>query len=290
MPISSRSKGLLWSLFGVVILSPDSLLIRLSNLSEFTLIFYRGALPPVTIIIFLIIYYKKNFFKSFFAMGLAGVFYALLYSIIHIAFVYSIQQTSVANTLVLIASAPIFAAILSLIFLKENPKTLTWLIIVFAFISMIIIGWGSYTTTGLIGDILALVTGLGMAASAVIVRYYKNIDLVPACVIGCILTALYALPLSNDLTLNSFQMINLFFMCLIILPIPFIVLTIAPRFAPAHEVALVFLLESVLGSLWVWLVINEQPPINTLIGGIMLLSSVFLFIFITAKEEPQSSD
>lgn len=290
MQISSRSKGLLWSLFGVLILSPDSLLIRLSNLSEFTLIFYRGALPPLTIIIFLIIYYKKNFLKSFFAMGLAGVFYALLYSIIHIAFVYSIQQTSVANTLVLIASAPIFAAILSLIFLKENPKMLTWLIIFFAFISMIIIGWGSYTTTGLIGDILALVTGLGMAASAVIVRYYKNIDLVPACVIGCILTALYALPLTNDFTLNSFQMINLFFMCLIILPIPFIILTIAPRFAPAHEVALVFLLESVLGSLWVWLVINEQPPMNTLIGGIMLLSSVFLFIFITAKEESQSSD
>ena len=54
--------------------------------------------------------------------------------------------------------------------------------------------------------------------------------------------------------------------------------------------ALVFLLESVLGSLWVWLIINEQPPLNTLIGGIMLLSSVFLFIFITAKEESQSSD
>ena len=72
-------------------------------------------------------------------------------------------------------------------------------------------------------------------------------------------------------------------MCLIILPIPFIILTIAPKYSPAHEIALIFLMESVLGTIWVWLVINEIPPMNTTIGGIILLISVSIFIIKTTK-------
>ena len=283
--MSNRNKGLLMSLIGVFILSPDSLLIRLADLNDLSLIFYRGALPPITIILFLIIYYKGNIAKSFLLMGKAGIIYALLQSLMFITFVYSIQHTAVANTLVIIASAPIFTAILSVIFLKENPKSLTWVIIFFALISIVIIGWGSFITTGFTGDVLALITGILMAACAIVVRYYKNLDLVPACVVGCLLTALYALPFSPELTINFSQIIYLSLMCFIILPIPFIILTIAPRLTPAPEVTLIFLLESILGTLWVWIIINEQPPLNTLIGGIMLLCSVFLFVFITAKEE-----
>ena len=287
--MSNRNKGLLMSLIGVFILSPDSLLIRLADLNDLSLIFYRGALPPITIILFLIIYYKGNIAKSFLLMGKAGIIYAILHSVMFVTFAYSIQHTAVANTLVIIASAPIFTAILAIIFLKENPKPLTWVIIFFSLISIVIIGWGSFISTGFIGDVLALITGILMAACAIVVRYYKNLDLVPACVVGCILTALYALPFSPDLTINISQIIYLSLMCFIILPIPFIILTIAPRLIPAPEVTLIFLLESILGTLWVWIIINEQPPLNTLIGGIMLLCSVFLFVFITAKEEYNAS-
>jgi len=285
MQRSKRTKGLYISLIGVFILSPDSLLIRLLNLSDLSLIFYRGILPAIATIFFLLLYYKKNIIKAFFLIGFAGLLYAFLYSIVHITFTYSIQHTAVANTLVLIASAPIFTAILSLIFLKENPTPITWLTIFFALISIIIIGWGSYTTDGFIGDILALITGIGMAASAILVRYCKEKDLVPAVVIGCILTVFYCLPFSPNLAVNNEQIIYLFLMGFIVVPSAFIVLTIAPRYTPAHEVTLIFLLESILGTLWVWFVISEKPPLNTLIGGIMLLSSVFLFVFVTAKEE-----
>ena len=73
-------------------------------------------------------------------------------------------------------------------------------------------------------------------------------------------------------------------MGLIILPIPFIILAIAPKYTPAHEVALIFLMESVLGTAWVWFVINEVPPLNTVIGGILLLGSVSIFIYQTTKK------
>tara|TARA_A100001011_G_C14297519_1_gene839156 strand:+ start:1100 stop:1954 length:855 start_codon:yes stop_codon:yes gene_type:complete len=283
--MEARNKGLLLSLVGVLILSPDSLLIRLVNLDDYSLIFYRSALPVITIFLFLFYIYKFNLFKSFILIGNIGIFYALLYAITHVCFVYSIQNTSVANTLVLIAAAPIFAAIFSIFILKEIPNFFTWIIIFIALLGMIIIGWGSYTTSGFFGDLMALIVALGMGFSMVIVRYYKNIDLVPACLIGCIIAALYALPFDINFSLNSFQVLILLIMCLIILPIPFIILTIAPKYAHAHEVALIFLMESVLGTAWVWFVINEVPPINTIIGGIILLIAVSIFIVKTTREK-----
>ena len=104
--MKTRNKGLILSFVGVLILSPDSLFIRLVNLDDFSLIFYRSALPIVTILIFLIYTYQKSFLKSFYLIGIPGIIYAILYAITHICFVYSIQNTAVANTLVLIASAP----------------------------------------------------------------------------------------------------------------------------------------------------------------------------------------
>ena len=189
-----------------------------------------------------------------------------------------------ANTLVLIAAAPIFAAIFSVFILKEIPNFFTWIIIFIALSGMIIIGWGSYTSTGIFGDVMALIVAVGMGFSMVLVRFYKNKDLVPACLLGCVIAALYALPFNVNFNLNNSQIFILLLMCLIILPIPFMILTIAPKYAPAHEVALIFLMESVLGTTWVWFIIKETPPSNTIIGGIILLIAVSIFIFKSTRE------
>ncbi len=282
--MKTRNKGLILSFIGVLIISPDSLLIRLVNLDDFSLIFYRSTLPIVTILIFLIYTYQKSFLKSFYLIGIPGIIYAILYAITHICFVYSIQNTAVANTLVLIASAPIFAAIFSVFILKEIPTVFTWIVILIAMFAMIIIGLGSFTTTGLYGDFMALIVAIGMGFSMVLVRLFKNKDLVPACLLGCLIAAIYALPFGINFNLNNDQLVLIFIMCLIILPIPFMIMTISPKFAPAHEVALIFLLESVLGTAWVWFIINESPPINTIIGGTLLIASVTIYIYQTTKK------
>ena len=282
--MKTRNKGLILSFIGVLILSPDSLLIRLVDLDDFSLIFYRSALPILTILIFLIYTYQVSFLKSFYLIGIPGIIYAILYAITHICFVYSIQNTAVANTLVLIASAPIFAALFSVFILKEIPSLFTWIVILIAMLAMIIIGVGSFTTTGLYGDLMALVVAIGMGFSMVLVRLFKNKDLVPACLLGCLISALYALPFGINFDLNNNQFILILIMCLILLPIPFMIMTISPKFAPAHEVALIFLLESVLGTTWVWFIIQEVPPLNTIIGGILLLGSVTIFIYQTTRK------
>ena len=282
--MKKSSQWLTLSLVGVLLLSPDSLLIRLLNLSDFSLIFYRSYLPAVTLFIFILWFYKKNTIQAFLLIGVPGVIYATLYAITHVCFVYSIQYTSVSNTLVIVASAPIFSAILSIIFLKEQPSLFTWVIIFIALVSMFIIGWGSYSTTGIFGDIMALIVAIAMGSGGVLVRYFKNIDLVPACFVGCILAGLYTLPFQIEFDLTSIQILYLSLMCFVILPIPFIIMTIAPKYTPAYQVSLVFLLESVLGSAWVWIVINEVPSLNTIIGGAILLSSVLIYMILETKK------
>ena len=273
------------SLLGVIILSPDSLLIRLAGLGDFTLIFYRGLFPSVAITLLLLIYYRRKFLSAATAIGWAGLLNGALYATTNITFIYSIQTTSVANTLVILSSAPIFAAILSLFILKENQYPLTWLVIGFSIVSIFIIGLGSYGKSSLSGDLFALACAISTGCSAVLVRYKKDIDLVPSVIVGSILMTLYALTQSPEIIVSTTQLIYLGIIGFVLVPFAFIILTIAPRFARSAEVQLVYLLEAILGPLWVWLVINEEPTLYTLVGGAMLLISVSWFAISTVKQE-----
>jgi drug/metabolite transporter (DMT)-like permease len=281
---SDRSKGIMMSLLGVFVLSPDSLLIRLADLGDFTLIFYRGLFPSIVITLLLMLYYRREFLPVIVGVGWAGMLNGVLFASTNITFIYSIQTTSVANTLVILSSAPIFAAILSLIILKENQRPTTWLVIALSFVSIFIIGLGSYGNSGLSGDLFALACAISTACSAVLVRYKKDIDLIPSVIVGSILMALFALTRSPELVVNTTQLIYLSIIGFVLVPFAFIILTIAPRFASSAEVQLVYLLEAILGPLWVWLVINEQPGFYTLIGGSMLLASVTWFAISSARQ------
>lgn len=283
--LSDRGKGIVMSIGGVLILSPDSLLIRLAGLDDYTLLFYRGLFPVVAISLILLIYYRAGFLPALLRIGWAGILNGVFFSAVNITFIGAIQKTSVANTLLFLSSAPIFAAILSLLVLRENQQPGTWLIIAISLLSIFIIGWGSYGSYGLAGDLLALCCAIFTACSAVLVRYKKDIDLVPSVIIGSFFTACYALSRSPDLAISSTQLLYVGIIGFILVPFAFIVLTIAPRYANSAEVQLVYLLESILGPLWVWLVINETPSLNTLVGGSMLLVSVAWFVQHTIRQE-----
>ena len=125
--LSDRGKGILMSIGGVFVLSPDSLLIRLADLDDFTLIFYRGLFPIFAIGLFLWLYYRSRLLEVLLAIGWAGILNGVFFAAVNITFISAIQRTSVANTLLFLSSAPIFAAVLSLIVLRENQRLSTWL-------------------------------------------------------------------------------------------------------------------------------------------------------------------
>jgi len=283
--LSDRGKGILMSLGGVFVLSPDSLLIRLADLDDYTLIFYRGLFPVFSISLVLWLYYREDFLPALLRIGRAGLINGVLFALVNITFISAIQRTTVANTLLFLSSAPIFAALLSLVILRENQRPRTWLIIALSMVSIFIIGWGSYGGSGLVGDLFAIGCAVTTAASAVLVRLHRQVDLVPSVILGSGLTAVYALTRSPELAISSTQLLYVAIIGFVLVPFAFIILTIAPRYANSAEVQLVYLLESILGPLWVWLVIRETPSLNTLIGGSMLLASVAWFAHGTLRDE-----
>ena len=281
--LSNQQKGSLLAFIGVFLITPDSLLIRLSSIETWGMLFYRGAIPFVVVLIGTLLFYKKNFIKKLLGIGLPGIFYIFSFSACNITFILSIQNTNVANTLVMVAMAPMISAILGSIFLKEIPDLKTWIAIIITLISVAYIFHDSIEMGKFYGDLFGLITAFGLACNAVIARYAKNRDLVPSAVIGKLCVAIFAFFFVDTFALVEKDIIFVPLMCIMCVAIPFVLVTIAPRFIPAEEVNLFFLLETIIGPFWVWLVINEQPSIETIQGGSIIILTIAVHSFIKIK-------
>ena len=207
-----------------------------------------------------------SFFKLLFSMGYAGIAYAITLAITNITFIISIQNTNVANTLIMVAMAPMISAILSAIFLKEATDKSTWLAIIITFVAVTYIFYDSIELGNFFGDIFGFITAFGLAVNANLARYAKNVDLVPSAVIGKLCVAIFAFFFVDNFELAGNDIIVVPLMCIMCVALPFVLVTIAPRFIAAAEVNLFFLLETIIGPIWVWLVIKEQPTPETILG------------------------
>ena len=282
--LSSQHKGSLLAFIAVMLITPDSILIRLSTIETWGMLFYRGAIPFVVVLVGLIFFYKNNLFKALINIGYPGIFYVISFSICNITFIISIQNTNVANTLVMIAMAPMLSAILGSIFLKEVPDRKTWTAIVITLIAVTYIFHDSIEMGNFYGDLFGIITAFGLACNAVIARYAKNRDLVPSAVIGKLCVAIFAFFFVDTFALVDTDLIFIPLMCVMCVAIPFVLVTIAPRFIPAEEVNLFFLLETIIGPFWVWLVINEQPSIETIQGGVVIILTIAIHSFLKLKK------
>ena len=189
--LTDQQKGSLMAFLAVLFITPDSLFIRLSNVDTWGLVFYRGIIPFLTVFLGMLIIFRLSFFKILASSGYHGLIYIITFSITNITFVVSIQNTNVANTLVMIATAPMLSAILSAIFLKEPPDKKTWISIIVTFICIIYIFFDSLKVGNFYGDILGFITALGLAVGAVTIRSGKSKNLVPAAVVVSYLLLLF---------------------------------------------------------------------------------------------------
>ena len=282
--LSAQQKGSLLAFVGVMFITPDSLFIRLAGIETWSLLFYRGAIPFITVLLSLLIIYKSNFFKIFLSTGYPGVAYSITFALTNITFIISIQNTNVANTLVMVALAPMLSAILGLIFLKENPERKTWIAIIITTLAAIYIFYDSVQIGNFLGDIFGLITALGLAVGAVIVRSAKNRNLVPSAVVGKLFVAIIAFFFVDSFELSNKDLIIVPAMCILCVAIPFVLVTIAPRFITAAEVNLFFLLETILGPIWVWMVIKEQPTLETIQGGLIIILTIAIHSVLAIKK------
>ncbi len=282
--LSDQKKGSLLAFVAVMFITPDSLLIRLSDIETWGMLFYRGAIPFFIVLIGLLLFYRQNFINTFLKVGIVGIFYAISFSICNITFIVSIQNTNVANTLIMIALAPMLSAILGAVFLKEMPSKGTWIAIFITFLAALFIFYDSLQVGNLFGNIMGFVTAAGLAVNAVLIRYAKDRDLLPSAVMGKLGVAVFAFFFVENFNLNGTDQIYIPVMCIICVALPFVLVTIAPRFIPAEEVNLFFLLETIIGPIWVWLVVKEQPTLETIIGGAVIIITLGIHSFIKLRE------
>ena len=282
--LNNQQKGSLLAFIGVIFITPDSLFIRLANIETWGLLFYRGLIPFVVVLIGLLIFYKKNFIKALGKIGYPGIFYIISFSICNITFIISIQNTNVANTLIMVAMAPMISAILSAIFLKEATDKSTWLAIIITFVAVTYIFYDSLRLGNILGDIFGFITAFGLAINANLARYAKKIDLVPSAVIGKLCVAIFAYFFVDNFQLIQNDIFIVPLMCVMCVAIPFVLVTIAPRFITAAEVNLFFLLEVILGPIWVWWVIKEQPSLETIIGGLVIIITIAIHSILALKK------
>ena len=292
MNLTNKQKGLGLSLIGVLLITPDSLFLRLIDLGAWELVFYRGLVPFICLLIVLSFYYRSQFIKSFLVLGIPGLIYAILIALGSTTFVISIENTYVANTLIMIALLPFATAILSSIFLKEHPSKRMWLTIIACFAVVLFIFYDSYQGNRLYGDFFGLLTAIMVGGSAVVVRYGKNFNFLPALLLSKFFIMLIAIIFMQNfpetLFVDQKNLYLLIAMGVFAVFIPLAMISLAPRYIPAYEVEIFFVLETILGPVWVWLVIHEQPTNKTIIGGVFIIIIILIHTILELRENKKA--
>jgi drug/metabolite transporter (DMT)-like permease len=272
--VNNHLKGLLIAFFGIVILTPDAVLVRLADSNSWTVLFWRGIFFATGIIVILLLTYRSKAVNELINIGKGGVLIGILTALGGTSFILAIHYTSIAKTLVIISTSPIMVAIISLLMLKEKPEFYTWISMIIVFIGIYIVMAGDSGGMNLMGNFFALVSVIIGGFSFTLLRKYKNVNMVPAMAVNGIVIAFIGFIFADSLVLSSQSMLYIFASG-IVLAVSFSLITIAPQYIPAPEVAMFFPLGTVLGTLIAWIVIKEEPSSNALIGGAIVIITLF---------------
>ena len=278
-------KGLLITVAGVLLLTPDTLLVRLIAIDPWTMIFWRGALVMLGLVAYLAWADGRRVLGRFRTDGGSTLMVALIFTISAVLFILALDMTSVANTLIIIASSPLFAAIFGRIFLGEAVPARTWAAIGTTLGGIGVVVSGSLGGGTLPGDLAALGTAVCLAVSLTLLRRARAHNVVPAMALSGLFSAIVTLPLAAPFAMDTTQAGLLVLLGLIILPVSFTLTMLGTRYLPAPEVGLIMLLETVLGPLWVWLVLGEAANARALLGGGIVIATLIVHSALAVRQQ-----
>ena len=281
---SDKKRGVFLCLTGIILISPDTLILRLIGADLWTLAFWRGGLSAMGLaIVVLFMEVRQRGQQSLIRLTQQGVVVAFSFTVANIAFIFSIMNTAVANNLVIMSLSTMCAALLSHFFFREYISTCSLIAAIIIFLGLTIVFYGSLTTGSFVGDLAALVTSICLAVSLVLIRKNRTISMVPALSWSSALSCLVALPFALPTSLSGTSLTLLLILGLIVLPVSLALIGLAPQYLPAPEVSLIMRLEALLAPLWVWLVLGEVPSRQTLIGGGIILATLICLSLYTIR-------
>lgn len=285
--------GLSLALFGALLLTPDTLFMRLSELDGFTMLAWRGGLSGVGYILIWAWFSLRLELKIPNLLTLSFAIVVICQIINATFFSLAIAVAPVTIVLISVATVPIFSAILSWFFLGETLSKFSIgtaiLVLVGLYISVL---GGDATlieldTSTLLGALFGLGVAFTLAMNFTIIRKDKNVPFVLAIGIGAILAGSLGLLCADNLYWPPVKnMAAIAVTGIIILPVSFCTLSYAARFVSSSTVSLIMLLETVLGPLWIWWGIGEEPTNAMLLGGSIVIFSLAAFLINQSKNRP----
>jgi len=260
---------------GVFILTPDGVLIRLADADSWSIIFWRGFFFAIGVLIILLMTSGSKAVDEVKQIGKDGIFIGILTGLGSVTFVFSIQHTTIASTLVIVSIMPMMIAVISWLILREKSGIFTWISMVIVVIGIYIVMSGETKGSNLYGNLLALLSVTFGATGFTLIRKNKDISMIPAMGINGLVQSVVALVFIEAVILSFDAMIYIFAMG-VMQALSFSLITSAGRYIPATEVGMFMPLGAVFGIVAGWLIISEEPSSSALIGGFIVLLTLFI--------------
>ncbi|WP_108063305.1 DMT family transporter [Poseidonibacter lekithochrous] len=268
--------ALLITMLGVVLMSVETLLIKMTNISGLTYSFYIGILMFISLNAVLlkdgikntINIYKDNLriiLISGLLMGLANMF-----------FINSVKHTSIANAVIIISSAPLFATLFAYLFYKEKPQKNIFIASIFIFIGLIIIFSKQISSGNLLGDSLALLCAMSFSLNFMVMSKHTSVNRFAVLAFAGVCITLMSLLFIQSYTVDTTSMYILLIAGLLISPFSRIFVLIGTKTLPASEISLLTILETILAPIWAWIFISEIPVSTTIFGGLVILATLII--------------
>jgi drug/metabolite transporter (DMT)-like permease len=273
MPASRR--GVLFVTCAAICWSSGALIARLVTTGPWTTTFWRSVFASVFLALVLRVVQRRSIVTLWRHGGRPVFVVAVCMSIASTCFIFSLAHTSVANTLILMSTGPYVAGLLGWIVLGERVALRTWVTMGIALVGVIVMVSNSYSHGTFVGDALAIVMAASFAVATVLVRRHPEIQMAPAAALATTITGLVALPFAEPLATAPRDLALLAFFGVGQFGAGFLLFMAGARLIPVAESSLIGMLEVVLGPLWVWLVLNEQPAAASLTGGALIVAALF---------------
>jgi drug/metabolite transporter (DMT)-like permease len=274
---------------GALCLSFGGLIVKsFEGSTEWQILFWRQFFFAITVVIYLIFTYKKNFFKVFYKSGIPGFIAGLFLSFGFASYVFAMYYTTVANTLFIITTETIFLAFFGYIFLKEKISLITLISIILGMSGVLLIVGSSLSIQSsdqFLGNMVAFVMPISFAILIIIVRKYPNVDMIPAQFTAGIFAALIGYLIAGKLSISTHDLFLAFLAGVFQIGFGFIFITIGSRTTPAAAVGVLMLTEAVFGPLWAWIFINEIPPVSVILGGGIIIFAILFEFFLSQKKK-----
>jgi len=260
----------------------------LGDMTDWQIVFWRHLLVGLMLCVGLAGFYGSGFVSAFRKIGRLGVFGATAFGLSLVFLTMALHTSPVADVMFTLAVIPILTALMAWTALRERIEKVTWIAMIGAAIGVAIMVVGHLTGGSIKGAGLSVGCAVTVSIFAVILRWGRDLDMIPMFAVGSLIAAAIALPFSfNGPSLNGKDIVILVFWGGLISPIYYSLFVVASRHIRAGELMLVVPLETILAVLLAWLVLTEIPGTNTLLGGILILIAVSGMAIYRMYEQPK---